>query len=93
MGTSVIAIMLATCDELRRQYPGVLISLLSSDPASDSAYFGAQAIPRGPRGLVPLMSAARASEAVLRAGPGMVSGAPGTPRPPRPAEAEPVTGA
>ena len=65
------AIVLSTCDELRRQYPGVKIALLSSNPAVDRWDFGAEPLPRGPVGLIPLIKAALASDVVLIGGGGL----------------------
>src|SRR5690606_38055914 len=46
-------------------------TLLSSAPAAASRYFGARAIPRGPRGFFSLLDAARRADLVLVGGGGL----------------------
>jgi polysaccharide pyruvyl transferase CsaB len=65
------AIVLATCEELRRLDPLVRITIVSGDPERDRSFFGADTIPRGPRGLLELAKAARRSELVLCGGGGL----------------------
>lgn len=65
------AIVLATCDALRERLPGLEITLLSSAPADASRYFGARAIPRGPRGFLAMLDAARRADLVLVGGGGL----------------------
>jgi polysaccharide pyruvyl transferase CsaB len=65
------AILLATCEELKRLDPLVRISIVSGDPDRDRSFFGVHAIPRGARGLLDLAKAARRSDLVLCGGGGL----------------------
>lgn len=65
------AIVFATCEDLRRINPQVDITLLSSNPAQDSEYFGARAIARGVPGFLDLLKAAWRSDMVLCGGGGL----------------------
>jgi polysaccharide pyruvyl transferase CsaB len=65
------AIVLATCDEIRRHDPAVEITLASGRPEADRGYFGARTFPRGPAGLPKLLAAARRADLVLCGGGGL----------------------
>lgn len=65
------AILLATCEELKRLDPLVRITIVSGDPDRDRSFFGVDAVPRGPRGLLGLAKAARRSDLVLCGGGGL----------------------
>lgn len=65
------AIVLATCNALRKRLPGLQISLLSSSPAAASRYFGARAIARGPIGFFSTLAEARKADLILVGGGGL----------------------
>lgn len=65
------AIVLSTCEELRRIHPSVRISLVSGAPGRDRDTFRADTIARGPRGLPGLVASAMRSDVVLCGGGGL----------------------
>jgi polysaccharide pyruvyl transferase WcaK-like protein len=65
------AIVLATCQELRRQHGDVRISLVSGDPDHDKSYFAAETIRRGAAGIPKLLEAAWRSDLILCGGGGL----------------------
>jgi polysaccharide pyruvyl transferase WcaK-like protein len=65
------AIVYSTCRELRRIDPDVRITIVSGKPKTDRWFFGAETVPRGPSGLVPLARAAARADLVLCGGGGL----------------------
>ena len=66
-----LAIVTATCDYLRRNHPGVEISVVTSKPDRDRARLGITPIRRGLRGLPALLAAARNADLVICGGGGL----------------------
>ena len=65
------AILQASCAMLRRACPGVAITVVSDEPERSRCDFGADAVPRGLRGLPALARAAARSDLVLCGGGGL----------------------
>ena len=65
------AILMATCAALRAARPGVEISVVSDQPLRCRHDFEAAAIPRGAKGFLRLLAAARRSDLVLCGGGGL----------------------
>lgn len=65
------AILQATCAALRAARPAVEITVVSNQPERCRRDFDAAAVPRGGRGLLPLIRAARGSDLVLCGGGGL----------------------
>jgi polysaccharide pyruvyl transferase WcaK-like protein len=65
------AIVYSTCRELRRLNPQVRITVVSGRPKADRAFFGAETVPRGAAGFLPLAAAAARADLILCGGGGL----------------------